>query len=145
MKLHAVALAAVFGANLCAAASCPGATMTLPDAKRTSYAQAAERHLRSKLPPDAAARVTVSSSDVLSYTKLGNWVVLHIETHSTDPPYLFYSAAPDKAASYVSLWAGAARKSEAQEIKLWVLRNVHGSKRELAVCFSSMVTSRTPT
>ena len=144
MNHTSLALAAVLTADLCAAAPCTGAVTQLREAQRDSYAQAAERRLRTKLPPELALQVRVGTSDVLSYLKFGKWVILQVETHATDSPYLIYSATPDQAETYAALWAGAARKGEGNEIERWVLSDVPNSTKEFAACFAWVATRSAP-
>ncbi len=140
MKQLSLAFAALLTASVCSAAPCAGSDTKLEANQRTSFARAAERHLRSRLPHEVAVQVKVRPEEIISYRSFGGWVILRVETHATDSPYLFYSTAPDEADSYVSLWAGASSRIGSHEIQTWVLNNVPGASRELAACFSWAVT-----
>ena len=71
--------------------------------------------------------------------KFGSWQIINVNSPDSDAPYLFYSGDPLKT-RYVTMWSGAARMDEEQEIKAWTLRNAPGIPSALASCFAWHVT-----
>jgi hypothetical protein len=66
-------------------------------------------------------------------------IIFFVETHVSDEPFLFYSGDP-LANRYVTIWSGAARIDEEQDIYDWVIVNAPGIPVELAKCFAWHVT-----
>ena len=91
------------------------------------------------LAPEIAKQLNVKSVDVLQSFKLGSWQIIYVNTHESDEPFLFYSGDPLKT-RYVTMWSGAARMDEEQEIRAWTLKNAPGIPRRLASCFARHVT-----
>jgi hypothetical protein len=91
------------------------------------------------LAPALAKQLQVSDVDVLqSFTALG-WSIIYVDTHQSDPGFLFFSGDP-LSSHYVTLWGGAATKDEEQNIRNWALKNVPGIPQDLASCFAWHVT-----
>jgi hypothetical protein len=91
------------------------------------------------LAPEIAKQLNVKTVDVLQSFKLGSWQIIYVNTNESDEPFLFYSGDPLNT-RYVTMWSGAARMSEEQEIKAWTLKNAPGIPRRLASCFAWHVT-----
>ena len=91
------------------------------------------------LAPEIAKQLNVKSVDVLQSFKLGSWQIIYVNTHESDELFLFYSGDPLKT-RYVTMWSGAARMDEEQEIRAWTLKNAPGIPRRLASCFAWHVT-----
>ncbi len=120
------AISAIAGASPCA-----GVDRALAEAQRQALSPALARQLR------------VSSVDVLASMTIGNWSIVSVSTHNTDPPFLFFSGNPANS-HYVTLWSGAAKQDERTEIEAWVLRNAPGIPSKLAACFAWHVTTERP-
>lgn len=102
------------------------------------------RHLSAKtraaLAPVIAKQLDVPVVDVLQSFRLGHWRVIYVDTHQADEAFLFFSGDPI-VSHYVTIWSGAATKSEEKGIKEWVLKNAPGIPRQLAICFAWHVTT----
>ena len=67
------------------------------------------------------------------------WSIIYVDTHESDEAYVFYAHDPLRS-RYVTLWSGAARMDEEQEIKVWTIKNAPGIPQKLAGCFAWHVT-----
>jgi hypothetical protein len=86
-----------------------------------------------------AAQLKTDRVDILGYTRLKGWSIIHVEPTNADDAFLFFKSDPGKS-HYVTLWAGAATIFEEQAIKQWVLKNAHGIPEKLAACIAWGVT-----
>ena len=96
-------------------------------------------HRKAALAPEIAKQLNVKSVDVLQSFRFGTWQIIYVSTEESDPPFLFYSGDPLRT-RYVTMWSGAARMDEEQEIRAWTLKNAPGIPRRLASCFAWHVT-----
>ena len=70
---------------------------------------------------------------------LADWVVVFVDAREADPPFLFFLGDPAKT-HFVTMWSGAAMRSEQKAMKGWVLKNAPGIPNDLAACFAWHVT-----
>jgi hypothetical protein len=68
-----------------------------------------------------------------------DWTVVLVDARDADPPFLFFHGDPAKT-HFVTMWSGAAMRSEQNAIKAWVLDNAPGIPHDLAMCFAWHVT-----
>jgi hypothetical protein len=94
---------------------------------------------KASLAPQIASQLHVKAIDFLDSFREDGWRIYYVETHESDETYVFYSRDPMQS-SYVTLWSGAARVDEQQEIKAWVTKNAPGIPPKLAGCFAWHVT-----
>jgi hypothetical protein len=55
----------------------------------------------------------------------GDWVVVFVDLRSADSPFLFFHGNPAKT-QFVTMWSGAAMRSERKAVQDWTLINVPG-------------------
>ena len=67
--------------------------------------------------------------------ELSGWTIVFVDTKESDPPFLFFHGNPAKT-RYVTMWSGAATRSEQTEMRNWVLKNAPGIPEPLANCFA---------
>jgi hypothetical protein len=70
---------------------------------------------------------------------LSGWVIVFVDAKQADPPFLFFHGSPAKT-HYITMWSGAAMRSEQAQTKGWALREVPGIPDGLASCFAWQVT-----
>jgi hypothetical protein len=87
-----------------------------------------------------AEELHTKTVDVLQSYSNDSWSILYIDTHEADRAFLFFSGNPLKDHHYVTLWSGAARQDEEQDIMSWALKNAPGIPPPLARCFAWHVT-----
>lgn len=87
-----------------------------------------------------AKQLQVPTVDVLNVLGEDRWRIVYVDTHQSDEVFLFYPDTPVDG-TYVSMWSGAAIKSEGPVIEDWTLKNVPNIPKELASCFAWYVTS----
>lgn len=78
--------------------------------------------------------------DVQRVFRDGRWVIFYVATQDSDPAFLFFSGDP-ASTRYVTLWAGAAARSEEAAIQTWVEKEALGIPPRLAACFAWHVTN----
>ncbi len=114
-------------ASVASASPCDGVDHHLSDETKTALA------------PALAKQLNVSVVDVLQSYRLGRWSIIYVDTHEADEAFLFFADDP-LASHYVTLWSGAALRTEEKRIKRWVLKNAPGIPKRLASCFAWHVT-----
>lgn len=70
---------------------------------------------------------------------LSDWVVVFADAKQADPPFLIFHGNP-AATHYITMWSGAAMRSEQAQTKAWVLKEAPGIPDGLASCFAWQVT-----
>ncbi len=95
---------------------------------------------KSAVTPEIAKQLKARNVDVLQSLRVGGWSIFYVDTHQSDEVYVFYVKDP-RHSRYITLWSGAARLDEGQEIMSWTLKNAPGIPRNLASCFAWHVTS----
>ena len=117
---HGVLLLLVMGVaaqTAWSASPCDNVDRSLTDKSKAALAPVIARQLRAK------------KVDVLQAFRFGGWTIIYVDSHNSDPPYLFYSHDPLHE-HYVTLWSGAAAFFEEQEIKDWTRKNAPGIPAE---------------
>lgn len=109
------------------ASSCENIDTKMTEKVKKDYATAIAKQLK------------VKSVEVLKIFRKENWRIIYISTDGSDDPFVFYSDDPTTT-KYITLWSGAAKKEEENDIKKWAYKNVPGIPSELADCFSWHVT-----
>lgn len=89
--------------------------------------------------PSIEKQLNVAVVDVLEIFRSDAWAIVYVDTHESDETFLFYSGDPKKN-HYSTLWSGAAKIGEEQEIRKWVFENAPGIPGKLAECFAWHVT-----
>ena len=89
--------------------------------------------------PALAKQLNASKVEVLQSFRLGNWSIIYVDSHEADGAFLFFADDP-LTNHYVTLWSGAASKTEEKKIRNWVLKNAPKIPRQLASCFAWKVT-----
>lgn len=92
------------------------------------------------LEPSIAKQLGVRSTEVLESFRADKWTILLVGAPQADDLFLFYSQSPIDH-HYITLWAGAAREDEEDQIRTWVLQNAKGIPNQLASCFAWHVTN----
>ena len=108
------------------AAPCDGVDRTLTDERKA------------ELVPAIASQLHINEVTILGSFRYLGWYIIHAETPTSDPPFLFFNGDPVDH-RYVALWSGAAMVGEGPTIKHWVLKNAQGIPTALASCFSYRV------
>lgn len=121
-------LALVVTPAVLASTPCIGMERKLVSERKTAVALAIAKQLK------------VPSVEVLNSFGVGNWLGVYVDTHQSDEVFLFFAADP-VAASYASLWSGAARRDETPALKAWAEKENPGIPPALAMCFAWFVTS----
>jgi hypothetical protein len=109
------------------ASPCTGIDRTLTAAQKQSW----------MLP--IAQQLKLSRVDVLQSFRVGSWRVIYVDTHVSDPGFLFYRNDPRRS-TYIDIWAGSAMPDEQASISRWVQANVPGIPPALVRCFAWHVT-----
>lgn len=94
-----------------------------------------------KLDQAAAAALSQPDATVRQVFKDGDWRILYATSSGADGAYVFYSG-PSLRSKPVTVWAGAARSDETDDIARWVKEHAPGVPTSLAGCFSIYVTTR---
>jgi hypothetical protein len=94
---------------------------------------------KSRLAIALASQLHVSKVEVLQSFAVPGWNIIYVDTHESDPGFLFYSGDP-LTTRPVTQWGGAAMPDEETEIKAWTLKNAPGIPAQLAGCFAWHVT-----
>lgn len=94
---------------------------------------------KSQLEAVVKRQLNLNFSEILESYRYKNWSIVLVETHVSDEPYLFFHGNP-LMSRYVTLWAGAARRTETKKMKEWAIRNAPGIPAKLASCFAWHVT-----
>ena len=89
--------------------------------------------------PAIAKQLDAKRIEILQSLQFGGWSILYVDTHKSDEAYVFYSGDPTRS-KLVTLWSGAARVDEEEEIRAWTLENARGIPKTLASCFAWQVT-----
>lgn len=92
------------------------------------------------LGPVVAKHLGMKHANISKSFQFGGWSILYVSTGESDDAYVFYSHDPMQNKKYVTLWGGAAREDEEQEIRAWTLKNAPGIPDTLASCFAWHVT-----
>jgi hypothetical protein len=127
---YALLLAAAIGLLLtrpAMATPCAGVDRALSETQKPALAREIGRQL---------GRAVI---DVLRVFRDGRWAIFYVETQDSDPPFLFFSSDPANA-RYVTLWSGAAMRSEEAAMRRWVEKEAVGIPPRLAACFARYVT-----
>ena len=124
-----------------AANPCSGIDRSLSPAQQRNYAVAIGQHLNQQLGPEVQQKITTAPQDIRQVFRQGWWHIVYVHTHVSDEPFLFYPLPPDKAAAYVTAWAGSAASDEAPSIRAWLRKNAPGIPPALARCFAWQVTA----
>lgn len=109
--------------------SCKLVHQELANAQKRQWTPAINRQLNGKL------------DSINQVFELSGWFIVFVDAKGADPPFLFYHGNPVKT-HYITMWSGAAMRSEQAEIKNWVLKNAPGIPVNLASCFAWQVTQR---
>ena len=92
----------------------------------------------------ARKRMPKRDISLIKYLSSNNWIIIYIDAPPSDPAFLFYKGLPEHR-KFITLWAGAARKDEENDIFNWTRNNAPGIPEPLARCFAWYVTnSREP-
>jgi hypothetical protein len=94
---------------------------------------------KSEIAPSIAKQLQVPKVDVLESFQAGDWSIVYVDTHNSDDAFLFYPHSP-LTSRYVTIWGGAAMRSEEKAIRDWTLKNAPGIPGRLASCFAWHVT-----
>ena len=117
--------------------------MTLTSVACASPCSGVDRQLseerKAELAPEIAKQLNATRVDVLQSFRLGRWSIVYVDTHQADEAFLFFADDP-LVNHYVTLWSGAASKSEEKSVKGWVVKNAPGIPHRLASCFAWHVT-----
>lgn len=76
---------------------------------------------------------------VLASFATGGWRIVFVKVPASDAPFLFFRADP-RTSRYVTIWSGAARVTEEQEIASWAMKHAPRIPKALARCFAWYVT-----
>jgi len=85
-------------------------------------------------------QMNVAEVEILGSFRLDRWTILYVDPHQGDTAFLFYASDPSRV-RYTTLWAGAARRTEADELRRWALSNARGVPAALAECFAWYATT----
>jgi hypothetical protein len=137
------ALALALGLSILPAAadSCRGVDRALSDAQRAAFVPAIERHLNRQLAPAVGQSIHLEAGDILQLFRVGRWHIVHVVSHVSDEPFLFYRSPPPASAAYDLVWAGAATMDEGPSTAAWVETGMPGIPSRLAKCFAWYVTA----
>ena len=118
------------------------ATKPMPcDGINQSITEQRKAELAPKLAKQLSARGIVTKNvDVLASYRYDGWSILYVDTNVSDEAFLFYRRDPLKG-KYITLWSGAAMRSEQDEMQAWTLKNAQGIPPRLAGCFAWYVTN----
>jgi len=114
--------------GVAAASPCDSIRRDLSDPERSAWATA------------IAGQLKVPTVTVLQAFGLEDWKIVYVQTPNSDPPFLFFQGAPDRA-RLVTLWSGGARPDEETSIRTWVIKNAPGIPSDLAKCFAWYVSN----
>lgn len=130
--LLALIVLAAFGAAQAAMAASPCQGVNQTPGENIKNKADLERSIAKQL---KLPKVSVNRSFVY-----GRWSIFYVETHKTDPAYLFYSENP-LTNTYVYRLGGELEIIGEQKIRDQVLKNAPGIPPELANCFAWYVTT----
>lgn len=94
---------------------------------------------KAQLAPAIAKQLDVTDIEVLQSFSEGNWRIIYVGTHDSEPAFVFFNDNPIKS-RYITLWGGAAGIDEEQDITNWAQKNAKGIPSDLANCFAWHVT-----
>jgi len=94
---------------------------------------------KAALAPVIAKQLHTKKIDVLQAFRFDGWTILYVNTHYSDETFLFYPHDPLHT-RYVTMWSGAARIDETQNMTDWTLKSAPGIPPKLAGCFAWHVT-----
>jgi hypothetical protein len=123
-----------FAIVIAAATTAPAATPC------TGVDRSVTNQQKSAVAPQIAKQLGAKTVDVLQSFRAGGWSIFYVDTHQSDEAYVFYAKDPQHS-RYITLWSGAARLDEGEEIKEWTLKNAPGIPGNLANCFAWHVTT----
>jgi len=107
--------------------SCNLVHQGLTDAQKKEWSPSIDRQLNGRL------------DSINQVFELSGWLTIFVDTKESDPPYLFFHGNPAKT-HYITMWSGAAIRTEQVEMKNWVIKNAPGIPEPLANCFAWHVT-----
>jgi hypothetical protein len=117
--------------------------VTMCDATAATKCSGIDRTLtheaKVRLAPIVAQQLNTPTVDVLESFRTNKWTILYVDPHTADEAFLFYPQSPSDG-QFQTLWSGAARPDEEEEIHHWVLQNAPGVPARLASCFAWHVT-----
>jgi hypothetical protein len=70
---------------------------------------------------------------------LSDWVIVFVDAREADPPFLIFHGNPART-HFVTMWSGAAMRSEQKAMNDWALKNAPGIPNDLAACFAWHIT-----
>ncbi|RDI96807.1 hypothetical protein DVT68_19840 [Dyella solisilvae] len=109
--------------GVAAASPCDSMRRDLSDSQRSVWAAA------------IAGQLNVRTVTVLQAFESKDWKIVYVQTPNSDPPFLFFHGAPDRA-HFVTLWSGGARPEEEASIRTWVIKDAPGIPSDLTKCFA---------
>jgi len=86
---------------------------------------------------EAAARRQFDDpqAEVPQLFRYQSWTIAYVSFTKSDPGYVFYRGDPLRS-HYVTIWGGAARGDEEDEIRAWAEQYARGIPTRLAACFA---------
>jgi hypothetical protein len=109
--------------GVAAASPCDSIRRDLSDSQRSAWTTA------------IAGQLGVPTVTVLQAFGLKDWKIIYVQPPNSDPPFLFFHGAPDRA-HFVTLWSGGARPDGETSIRTWAIKNAPGIPPDLAKCFA---------
>ena len=106
---------------------CDGVDRRLTDTTKAALAQ------------EIAKQLGAQKVDVLQSFRFEGWTILYVDSHEADEVFLFYSHDP-LSSHFVTMWSGAAKRTEERSIRKWTLKNAPGIPPKLARFFAWYVT-----
>lgn len=79
------------------------------------------------------------NAQVIQVLRFENWQILYADTHQSDEVFLFYAQDP-LSSHFITMWSGAALRSEQESIRNWAVKNAPGIPEQLSRCFAYHVT-----
>jgi hypothetical protein len=107
--------------------SCSAVHEGVTEAQKSAWHSAIDRQLNGRL------------LDIRQAFSLADWIVVLVDAREADPPFLFFHGDPAKT-RFVTMWSGAAMRSEKKLVKDWALKSAPGIPNDLAACFAWHVT-----
>ncbi|HVT98900.1 MAG TPA: hypothetical protein VHE33_15450, partial [Acidobacteriaceae bacterium] len=107
--------------------TCSGVDRTLSKERAEAFEPSVARQLRAK------------QVDIMQSFRFRGWSILYVDPHQSEEVFVFYSSNPMRT-NYVTLWSGAAREDEQDQIRAWTIKNAPGIPHALANCFAWHVT-----
>lgn len=136
MRYVIATIAFFVAAPAVAAGVCDGVDRTLSPDRKRALAPIIASQLKSRDLREHASDVAV---EVLKSFKLDGWSIVYVSTGTSDGGFLFYSGDP-LSHEYLTIWGGAARRSEENAIRKWAIKSAKGIPATLASCFAWYVT-----